>query len=75
MLEGFDAARHTERIALILSLYRSDKDFGYAFVMKRWRSRMRGGYKRGELLIMPKSFFLLARESRNGKGGHPSGRK
>ena len=33
MLDGFDAARHAQRIVLSLSLYRSDKGFGYAFVI------------------------------------------
>jgi len=33
MLEGFNAAQHTQCITLILSLYRSDKDFGYVFVI------------------------------------------
>ena len=30
MLEVFDAARHAQHIALSISLYRSDKGFGYA---------------------------------------------
>ena len=33
MLEAFDAARHAQHIVLSLSLYRSGKDFGYAFGM------------------------------------------
>ena len=34
MLEGFDTARHAQRIALSLYLYRTDESIGYAFVIK-----------------------------------------